>query len=66
MTLPLDADQPLSAARQRASLDDLGDDTLPERLAGLVDQLDGRLTGQARASAAQVTADLLEQRLRFF
>jgi hypothetical protein len=59
----LDADQLIAAAREHMGLNELGDDTLAERLRELVTQLDDRLVDEARTSAAEVIHGLLVHRL---
>jgi len=62
----LDADEIIAAARRSVGADDLGDDSLPGRLADLVAELDRRLDDPARQQAALVIRGLLEQRLGLF
>jgi hypothetical protein len=60
----LDADELLASARDETGLDDFGDETLPRRVAELVDQLDARLSAVHRDRAATVVHGLLVQRLQ--
>jgi len=56
----------IAAARDAAGLHDLGDDTLPARLALLVEQVAPRLDADGQARAAAVLHGLLTERLAFF
>jgi hypothetical protein len=61
----LDADELVGLARARTGLSDLGDDTLPVRLAELLGQLEERLDDDVgRARAVAVVVGLLEERIR--
>ena len=62
----LDADVLIAAARESAGLTDFGDDTLPARLALVVDRLNGSGLGERGSGAAAFTIDgLLTSRLQF-
>jgi hypothetical protein len=63
VTLELDADALVDAARRTAGFNDLDDDTLPGRLAELVAQLDEQLAPEVRPRATVVIHDLLAERL---
>jgi hypothetical protein len=59
----LDAGHLLAAARETVGFDDVGDDTLPERLAQLLTHLEAQITPDVRPCAAAVVHELLVQRL---
>src|SRR5262245_59637822 len=65
-TLTFDAGTLIASARDASGLDDLADDTLPNRLADLVAQLAARLDARVKARAAEVITGLLVERLSFF
>jgi hypothetical protein len=59
----LDAGELVAGARAQTGFDDLGDDSLPDRLGDLVTQLQDRLDAEIQARAADVVHGLLVQRL---
>ena len=64
--LELDPVEILAAAQEHTGLTDLGDDSLPMRISGLISQLDARLGGANREMAAAVLLALVEERLKVF